>query len=100
MYMYSMRHKISLVMTVLPNIRLVLTISLVAVCVLNELYGSDGWFCVSTVTLGLSELLGLDCTCTLLYCQLNYWNCCDQAVKTCQYHFQCTVVPSAHLRPP
>ena len=54
-----MRHKkgLILVMTVLPNARLVLTVSLVAICVLNVLYGPDGWFCVGTVTLGLSELL-------------------------------------------
>ena len=52
------------------------------VYVLNGLYGPDGWFCANTVTLGLSELLGLDWyVCTLLYCQ---WDCRDQDCQDCQ----------------
>ena len=46
-------------MVVLPNVRLVLTVSLVVICVLSGLCGPDGWYCAGTVTLGLSELLGL-----------------------------------------
>ena len=65
-----MRHKKGyiLVMTVLPNVRLVMTVSLVVICVLNGLYGPDGWFCVSTVTLGLSKLLGLGWYMYIDYC--------------------------------
>ena len=59
--MYNVHHKKGYipVVTVLPNQRLVLTVSSFGTCVLNGLYGPDGWFCADTVTLRLFELLGL-----------------------------------------
>ena len=46
-----MRHKKGyiLVLTLLSTVRLVLTVSLVAIHELNGLYGFNGWFCVGTL---------------------------------------------------